>query len=127
MASARVLGSYVKKKHRQTGNRVTWVIAISKEKDIHEMLSALMKPLDNIVAVQYRKVEGMPWLEAAATDIILSAAEGLGLPKQQLFNTGTVQEALFLADQLAKGGPMVIAGSLYLASDVLRLLHKSRK
>lgn len=124
VASAEVLGSYVNRKYRQGNIPLTWIIAASSGKNIAEIISCLVKPSDYLVAVQYDPVEGMPWLKAADTSEILSAAKEFGVQEQRLVTSATVREALFMADEISNGRPVVIAGSLYLVSDVLRLLRE---
>ena len=125
VASAEVLGSYVNSKYRLGNIPVTWMIAASSGKNIPEIISRLIKPFDNLVAVQYGPVEGMPWLKAADTSEILAAAKDFGMQEQRLVHSVTVREALCMADQISNGRPVVIAGSLYLVSDVLRLLRET--
>lgn len=125
VASAEVLGSYVNSKYRLGNIPVTWIIAASSGKNIAEITSRLIKPYDDVVAVQYGPVEGMPWLKAAETSEILSAAKEIGVQDQRLVTSTTVREALCMADQISNGRPLVIAGSLYLVSDVLRLLRET--
>lgn len=125
MASAEVLGAYVTSRYRLGGVPVTWIIAVSDGKNIADIISHLVRPPDMLVAVQYGPVEGMPWLKAAETSEILSAAKGLGLQEQRLVTSTTIREALRIADHISEGGPIVIAGSLYLVSDVLRLLREN--
>ncbi|KAL8832677.1 MAG: hypothetical protein Q9191_000130 [Dirinaria sp. TL-2023a] len=125
VASAEVLGSYVNSKYRLRNIPVTWIIAASSGKNIAEIMSRLIRPYDDVVAVQYGPVEGMPWLKAAETSEILSAAKEIGVQDQRLVTSTTVREALCMADQISNGRPVVIAGSLYLVSDVLRLLRET--
>lgn len=121
--SAEVLGSYVDRRLRQDRCPVTWVVAVSQGKDIEEILSHLLRPGDNLIAVAFHLVEGMPWISPAEVEEILGAARGIGTLKSALGASGNLIDALELAANISKGGPMVIAGSLYLASDVLRLLR----
>ena len=121
--SAEVLRSYVDQELREKHRGVTWMIAMSKGKDIHEVLQQLVKSGDNLVAVDFGPVDGMPWVCPEEADSIVCAARDLAiLLNCAQTSTGDLPRALRLAMAVAKGGPLVVAGSLYLVSDVLRLL-----
>lgn len=122
-SSAQVLRSYVDREIRRQGRPVTWVIGISKGKDLVELTSHLIRPQDRVVATRFGPVDGMPWVGSADTNDMLSAVRQSGVMEQDLFNSNSVLEALLKAVEQSKGDPMVIAGSLYLVSDVLRLLR----
>ena len=126
--SAEVLGSYVDQELREKHRGVTWMIAMSKGKDIHEVVQFLIKSGDNLVAVDFGPVDGMPWVCPEEADSIVCAARDLGiLLNCAQTSTGDLPHALQLAKEVAKGGPLVVAGSLYLVSDVLRLLKVKSK
>lgn len=104
---------------------VTWVIATSDSKDAKEILSPLLKDGDVILAVEFEPVDGMPWVKALPASKLLDAAKALVPNSESLavYDCGAdVKSALEHACQKADGGPLVIAGSLYLVGDVLRLL-----
>lgn len=122
-SSAQVLRSYVDREIRRQGRPVTWVIGISKGKDLVELTSHLIRPQDRVVATRFGPVDGMHWVGSADTSDMLSAVRQSGVMEQDLFNSNSVLEALLKAVEQSKGDPMVIAGSLYLVSDVLRLLR----
>ena len=125
--SAQVLDSYVNRKIRIESSPVTWVVAFSKGKDIQKILSSLIRSHDNVVAVEFGPVDGMPWVQAATADEISAVAQLLGVHGRILSVSGNVDAALHAASIESIGGPLVIAGSLYLVSDVLRLLRKYSK
>jgi dihydrofolate synthase len=59
---------------------------------------------------------------------ILAAASACGLDTTQLRDADSnLSGALRWAATVADGGPLVIAGSLYLVSDVLRLLRDAEQ
>ena len=122
-SSAQVLGLYVDGKVRQEGKPITWVIASSRGKNLPAILSHFIKPEDCVIATQFGPVDGMPWVQPADTAAILTAANGLGVPDRHLGKSTSVSEALSIAADVSQGKPMVIAGSLYLVSDILRLLR----
>lgn len=115
--SAEVLGKYVQRKMREPGGHVTWVVAMSKGKAIDELLRCWVEPKDHVVATQFGAVDGMPWVRSTPAEEIADAALKLDCQAAIEKNVG---EALKLAAKVGRGGPLVVAGSLYLVSDVLR-------
>lgn len=115
--SAQVLGKYVQRKRRQPGGHVTWVVAMSKGKPIHQLLCCWVQPGDTVIATQFGAVDGMPWVTSTPAEEISEAARRLGC---QSAVEEDIEEALVRASKVARGGPLVVAGSLYLVSDVLR-------
>ena len=108
------------------GSKVTWVLGASDTKDVTEILSPLLKDGDAVFAVEFGPVDGMPWVSPLSARKILEAAEAVvphpeSLKVQDCGNN--VFDALESACRAADGGSMVIAGSLYLVGDVLRLLR----
>lgn len=121
--SAEVLGGFVNNRIRMKDRSVTWVMAVSAGKDLRELLSFLLQSGDNIVAVEFGPVDGMPWVSPVDPGSILEQARSLGVVGS-LQNAGrSVHDALNMAVETAAGSPLVIGGSLYLVSDVLRLLR----
>ena len=62
----------------------------------------------------------MPWVHPASREEILSNIQD----KAELGHSSpspSIREALEWAAEISGGGPIVVAGSLYLVSDVLRL------
>ena len=120
--SAEVLHSYIDRRLRGGDTQqVTWVMAISKGKDIREILKAATRPGDRLVATEFAPVDGMPWVHPASTQDIREAASQVGL-EVDLSQDSDLKSTLIRAAKVGKG-PVVIAGSLYLVSDVLRLLR----
>jgi hypothetical protein len=70
----------------------------------------------------------MPWVKAMTLQAILAAASRSRINATQLYTSGTsLSEALRWATAVAAGGSIVVAGSLYLVPDVLRLLRDTEK
>ncbi len=121
--SAGVLGSFVDRKFRQGNQSVTWVLAASRGKELQELLLPLIHAGDGVVAVEFGPVGGMPWVKPAASkDLLEMARRSVELGGQQDARSD-VLGALRWSSEVAGGGPLVVAGSLYLVSDVLRLLR----
>lgn len=119
---------------------MTWLLAASDSKDIHELLRPLLKAGDEFCAVEFGAVDGMPWVKAMGSkkvaeaaravlrekgDIVAAAGrDGSGNDDDRAFGRDVVA-GLRRASELADGGAMVVAGSLYLVGSVLRALRES--
>jgi folylpolyglutamate synthase len=141
--SAAVLAEAVAKlraEHSSSGGRrgkVTWLLAASDSKDIHELLRPLLKAGDEFCAVEFGAVDGMPWVKAMGSGKVAEAAgavlrekgdaaavSGEGENGDRAFGRDVVA-GLKRASEIADGGAMVVAGSLYLVGSVLRALRES--
>lgn len=124
--SAAALGAFVDRKLRSKSSRVTWVLAASAGKELDNILKPLVQPGDNVVTTEFGAVDGMPWVQPMSSKDILSSISSAGVETSQQHDAGSdVSGALRWAADTAAGGPLVIAGSLYLVSDVLRLLRSA--
>ena len=131
--SAQVLGQYVDERLRSEGAPVTWVVAISKGKEVEEILSQWLRPGDNVVATAFGRVDGMPWVEAERPEKIVEAVSQMRREQSSgagASSTGHAEAAEQSwtaiqrgSDLAGQSGRLVIAGSLYLVSDVLRMLR----
>lgn len=126
--SAEALGKYVNKKLRKDGQKVVYVLAASRGKELDDILKPLFKGGDCVTAVEFGPVDGMPWVKAMAAEDILDEATKAGIDKSRQYNAGDdLSGALRWAAEVSQGGPLVIAGSLYLVSDVLRLMRRGQE
>lgn len=124
--SADVLGKYVDRKLRQSGRSVTWTIAMSDGKNSSEILEPLIQPGDNVAIVAFGPVDGMPWVKAMDTIQLTEHIQSIrGVAQVKSFGPD-IPRAMRWASEIAKGGPWVIAGSLYLVSDIFRLLRENQ-
>lgn len=125
--SAEALEQYVDSRLRPSQGSVTWVVAASRGKDLDTLFRTLVKPGDRVATTTFGPVDGMPWVRAAdASDIAKCVQSIPGIGGVEQFE-GDMHAAVDWACSVADGGPLVIAGSLYLVSDVFRLLRKARK
>ena len=121
--SAEVLSSYVDRRLRPSGGNVTWVVAASRGKDLKELFHHMIKPGDNVATVGFGPVDGMPWVRSAETSNLTAAVQSItDLGEVVNFDTD-ILSALAWASRISAERPLVVAGSLYLVSDVLRLLR----
>ncbi|KAF2480089.1 Mur ligase [Neohortaea acidophila] len=124
--SALALAQAVGKLRGGAGGRasVTWVLAASGSKDVKEILSPLIKNGDSVFAVEFGPVDGMPWVKPLPTAKLLDMSKALAPESLCLHDHGNdLRSAIQAASDRAGEGPLVIAGSLYLVGDVLRLLR----
>lgn len=120
--SAEVLADYVNKHLRTDQQPVTWILAASQGKDVSGILKVLLKPNDVVTAVQFGPVEGMPWVTPQEPDGILAAARECGADTYECEAGASIDRVFDAAWE--KAGPVVVAGSLYLVSDVLRWMRE---
>lgn len=138
--AAQNLGFFVEREYRGAHNLrdhggrrlyvlpVTWVIAASSTKDIRAMLKHYLKPEDRVIAVEFGPVDGMTFVKPLEADKIVETAEEVvteengALKEARSFGTD-VKGALKYAVDTAGNDAVVVAGSLYLVSDVFRLLR----
>lgn len=124
--SATVLANTVR---IRAGSRpVVWVLAASKGKDLTSMFELLLagRPGDRVVATEFGAVDGMPWITATQPEDVKIAAANI-LPEDSVVVEKDVGVALEKASRLAEESSalLVIAGSLYLVGDVLRLVRNA--
>jgi len=102
---------------------ITWVVALSQGKMSKDLFRYILLK-DNVIAVEFGPVDGMPWARPVPASEITDIVNEHGPRTGQLISLGSdVRAALRKASEIAKGTPIVIMGSLYLVSDVLRLLR----
>lgn len=125
--SAEVLSSYVDQNLRQPKVNVTWVIAASQGKDLEQLFANMIKPGDNVAVVKFGPVDGMPWVRSVSTSELLKMTRNIpAVGKTEGFGED-IARGLDWANSVSRGQPLIIAGSLYLVSDILRLLRKAEQ
>jgi dihydrofolate synthase len=122
--AAEALSTYVEERIRRKSEPVTWLLAASKGKDVTGLLKCFIKPHDRVIVTRFGPVDGMPWIEPIDSTYIARAAKQLS-DQVEVTVTETVGVALRCLTKLQLPGPIVVTGSLYLVSDVLRLLRAS--
>ncbi|KAJ5320380.1 hypothetical protein PENANT_c010G05001 [Penicillium antarcticum] len=125
--SAEVLGKYVDRKMRSNGKSVTWVVAASSGKDLAGVFGSIIRPGDRVATAEFGPVDGMPWVTSTNAQELASSIQAIQNIGQVQSFEGDLFPALKWASQKAQGESLVIAGSLYLVSDVLRLLREAQK
>jgi len=122
--AAENLGGIVRYQYRRKKfGPVTWVLACTKGKDVKGLLQPLMEGHDSIAVAEFGPVDGMPWIEPAPCAEIANIAKGLWPDMEVQTFERDIEGALKWAVGTAGKDLVVVAGSLYLVSDVLRLLR----
>ncbi|KAK4142161.1 Mur ligase [Dichotomopilus funicola] len=105
--SAEVLAQYVDKHLRSDANKpVTWVLAATQGKDMDGIFSLLLRPGDQVAAVRFEPVDGMPWVKPTDPAELLQLAARHGAEAKTLYDAGhDVKGALAWASQAAADGP----------------------
>ncbi len=127
--SAQALAPVVEQLRLDLRRNIVWVLAASDTKDAKEILAPLLKDGDKVVAVEFGPVDGMPWVKPMSGEKVLEATRAVVENPDSLttHNAGKdVLAGLRTANDMCKGHPIVIAGSLYLVGDVLRLLRDAQ-
>jgi folylpolyglutamate synthase len=126
--SADVLGRYVDRKLRpESGGGVTWVIAASSGKDLGGVFRSIIRPGDSVATAEFGPVDGMPWVKPTNASELASAVQSIPEIGQVKSFEDDLLPALRWASEISQGRPLVIAGSLYLVSDVHRLLRDAHQ
>jgi len=111
--AAQELAAYLS--HKYQYSPIIFIIAITKGKELTPLLSSLIRPQDKIIVTKFGAVDSMPWIKAnepnELKDEILKYTNNLVVEPEIPRAFEHVQECENL----------VVCGSLYLVSEVLRL------
>ncbi|KAF1814397.1 dihydrofolate synthetase Fol3 [Eremomyces bilateralis CBS 781.70] len=100
---------------------VTWILAFSQGKSIATILNRLVRSRDRIIAVEFGPVDGMPWVQPVRPEDLVHEVVELHPDVHTTLCSRDLKRAMMLASDQADL-PIVIAGSLYLVADIMRLL-----
>lgn len=121
--AASELKSYARKRLRVGGRTgITWVLAMTRGKDVKAYLEQILEPQDSVVTTSFGPIEGMPWVEsidpAELKDIVLHVrpeVKVLHVPEP-----GPIR-AICAAKYLShEDTTIVLTGSLYLVGEFVR-------
>ncbi|KAK5055416.1 hypothetical protein LTR84_013166 [Exophiala bonariae] len=126
--SASALASYIDKTIRSSYSppeqHITWLLAMKRGKEITTILKTLIHEGDSAVTSSFGPVDGMPWVESLDAAEVAEQVRRLTSGTVDATSRGDITDAIRRAVTLADGGPLCIAGSLYLVGDVLRLVEE---
>lgn len=144
--SAMVLRDFVDRKLRDSrvpsrGGRQTviWILAISAGKEAEEMIRILMDDvsksrINKVVLTGFGSVDGMPWVKSMDTKELEDVLASCSQQTQRLASCRHVLDALGVVeseltrtrDTDEQAALVVVAGSLYLVSNLLRFIRDGR-
>lgn len=117
--AAKRLSEHIDTTLRTDGNaNITFITAFTKGKDFSDILRLVLKPGDKVVTTEFGSVDGMPWVSSCKSSETAKVCEEI--LETPVSTTSNVKEAVIQVAQTGSSNPIVIFGSLYLASDVLR-------
>ena len=119
--AASALSEYVDKTLLPKTESITWILAMSKGKEIGDIVRELYRPGDKVIATKFTPVDGMPWVVPVDPTEIMSAVQSVNAEAHVMCADSF--EAALQHLPAHHDSEVVIAGSLYLVSDVLRLLR----
>ncbi|GAA5802039.1 hypothetical protein HPULCUR_007499 [Helicostylum pulchrum] len=99
-------------------NNVIWIIASTAGKDVHDMMTKLIRPNDTVYAVTFTQPSGMPWIQSTEPSNIAKEAS-----VAKTVACLDLEEALKTAASVCGEHDLVVlCGSLYLVADLYRIL-----
>lgn len=112
------------KSYREEG--IIFVIGLSKGKSVEKLVKYIATDKDVLVATRFSSPEGMPWVSCYDIEEIQMAAKRYFGTIVSTDNSRTVKDTLDMIVEMKENGDsrkVVVCGSLYLCSDVLRLVN----
>lgn len=125
------LGSYLTLNHRtkKDDNGIIFIIALSKGKSIDKLLKHItIKDKDTLIATNFTVPDQMPWVSSYSIEELQPAAK-LYVNDVRVCDQEGVESLLSSIDLIKKKGDerqVVICGSLYLCSDILRYFENNK-
>ncbi|KAJ8102877.1 Mur ligase [Lipomyces tetrasporus] len=115
--AATCLNEYVEDLRKESGT-ITWVMALSGNRDCKEIMSLLLRNSDRFYPASFGAVDGMPWVRPLERNELTRAAiDLLGSEELVFLVHGAAKD--IIKDACKHNSPVVVCGSLYLVSDVL--------
>lgn len=107
-------------KHENKSSNLIYVMAVKKDKNIKSLFRRLFRPDDNVIFTTFdENIEGMPWVRCTQPKLL--EEEAVDTSKTIVLKPNMSDALNEAYDQhLKTGKDVVICGSLYLVSDVLR-------
>lgn len=119
-ASATALSDYLSRVLPATPRTFILSLSYSPLKTPGSVLRPLLRQGDRVSIVPFTPVEDMPWVKPVSLDEMAVVAGDLIGSQDAVFQFTALDEALTWAAE--EGGPVVMAGSLYLVSDLYRFI-----
>ena len=108
--------------------KITWIISLSesKAKTPSSILSPLLRKGDDVILTRFSTpIDGMPWIKPVDPSGFVIVAQSLVDNHGEAGNVSIAEDGLEAALEMSKGskGLIVICGSLYLVSDLYRMIE----
>lgn len=124
-SAAKELGKYLDIYRK--GEGIIFIIGLSRGKNITDLLKHITnKSSDSLIATTFTPPQGMPWVSSYAVEDVQKAAKTYVEDIIPSTNDDTIADILQKVEHIKSQGDtrnVVVCGSLYLCSDVLRLVH----
>ncbi|EGV60690.1 folylpolyglutamate synthase [Yamadazyma tenuis] len=124
-SAAQELGTYLQSYRDEEG--LIMVVALSKGKSVENLVKYIAnQQKDSIIGTKFSRPEGMPWVSSYGVEEVIMAAKPHFKDVIESDDSQTVQDILDRIVALKAQGDsrkVVVCGSLYLCSDVLRLVN----
>lgn len=118
------LGKYLNSSSQQRESGLVFIIAMTKGKNIDSLIKHLnISDRDTIILTDFTIPENMPWIRCSSFEDLKSISEKYTKDVQN-GNPGGIHGVINQAASVARGRQIVTCGSLYLCSDVLRLVEQ---
>ncbi|KAK9462505.1 Mur ligase [Lipomyces oligophaga] len=114
--AARELQKFVATHLRQLNKHITWIIALSGDRNPEDILPILLEPGDVFYAATFDDVEQMPWIKPKSRDELCFTASQI---VDNVFR-GDDSITKVIKTAAEHSNPIVVAGSLYLVSEVMK-------
>ncbi|CAH2353767.1 dihydrofolate synthetase [[Candida] railenensis] len=122
------LGKYLDSKPNRSENGLVYIIAMTKGKNIDSLLKYLLSKDDTVILTGFSTPENMPWIQSSALGDLEAIARKY---TENVYhgNEGSIEKVISQAQRLSekRGSEIVVCGSLYLCSDVLRYVDSYHK
>ncbi|KAK7203886.1 Mur ligase [Myxozyma melibiosi] len=127
VVAGRVAMRYLRQLKRQYPDQpVTWIVALSGDRDPDQLFKLWFKENDRVIAVPFKPVEMMPWVKPMDLDVLLESAAKLVGRERVIGMSGNILDVIANAcNDNPDSALVVVIGSLYLVGDVLRGLVES--
>lgn len=117
------LGAFLKSS-TDRAHGIVFVVGFTKGKSIEGLLKHTVTANDTVYPTSFTTPEGMPWIVLTAPEDILTVARNYTAEIQPAATLENIIETVSKNYGSGDRRPVVIFGSLYLVSDVLRLVEK---
>lgn len=121
-SAAQELSTFLKS-YREEG--ILFIMALSKGKSVSNLMKYVVEDTDTLIASRFSPPDNMPWVSSYNVEDIESVGEKYFKSVIKSSNESSTEDILDKVVEMVENGDkrkVVVCGSLYLCSDVLRLV-----